>query len=140
MTETRALLVVGSEAEDRRILEQAANRLGWDMMAAGTIREAIQLLGSSVVPVIVCQNDLPDGTWRDVLNLSASWQPPAKVIVVSRLADIPLWSVVLNLGCYDLLASPLDEREVLHVLGSVRLSSHGGEPCLQEASLAVPCL
>ena len=38
--------------------------------------------------------------------------PPA-LIVTSRLADERRWAEALNLGAWDVLAKPLDRREVL---------------------------
>jgi DNA-binding NtrC family response regulator len=119
VTETPGeIMTVGFEDMDRQILARAAKRFDCDLIAAGTVRDAIQILGRNIVPVIICQRDLPDGSWKDLLDLSTTWERPSKIIVVSRLADNRLWSEVLNLGAYDLLAAPLDEGEVLHVLGS----------------------
>jgi DNA-binding NtrC family response regulator len=135
-----ALLTVGLEEKDRGTLERAASRFDCDLIAAGTIQAALRLVRGRVAPVIVCQGALPDGDWRDLLNLSAIWKSPVKVIVVSHLADNRLWSEVLNLGGYDLLAAPLDEREVSYVLGSACRGAYGAEPAHQEEPLAVPCL
>jgi DNA-binding NtrC family response regulator len=141
MNETRAaLLIAGLEDEDRQTLTRAANRFGCYLVGAGTIREAIRLVQGCVVPVIVCSRDLPDGDWREFLDLAAAWISPAKVIVVSRLADNRLWSEVLNLGGYDLLASPLDEREVSYVLDSACHSLYSGERGIEEEPLSVPCI
>jgi DNA-binding response OmpR family regulator len=62
--------------------------------------------------VVVCERDLPDGSWKDVLDLTLALCNRPPVIVTSRLADECLWAEVLNLGGYDVLAKPLDEREV----------------------------
>ncbi len=119
MSETLSeILTVGFEDSDRQILAQAAKHFNCDLIATGTIRDAIRMLAGSTVPVIICQCDLPDGSWREILDLSTTWEQPSKIIVVSRLADNRLWSEVLNRGAYDLLAAPLDKAEVLHVLGS----------------------
>jgi DNA-binding NtrC family response regulator len=141
MNNTRAaLLAVDLEDGDRRILADAAKRCDCDLISARTIHEAMQLARGRVVRVILCQPAFPDGDWRDLLNLSLSWKTPAKVIVVFRLADNRLWSEVLNLGGYDLLAAPLDGREVSHVLASACQDSYGEERTHQVESLEVPCL
>ena len=43
--------------------------------------------------------------------------PPA-LIVTSQLADEYLWVEVRNLGSHDVLAKPLDEKEVLWAVNS----------------------
>lgn len=132
MSETRLVfLIVGLEEEDRQTLTRAANRFGCDLIGAGTIRDAIRLVRDRVVRVIFCSCNLPDGDWRELLDLSAAWSSPPKVIVVSRLAGNRLWSEVLNLGGYDLLAAPLEEREVSYVLISACHDLHGAEPSPQ---------
>jgi DNA-binding NtrC family response regulator len=141
MNDTRAaLLIIGLEGKDRQTVVDAAKRHGCDLIGAGTIQEAMQLVRGRVVRVIVCRGALPDGDWRDLLNLSAIWKSPVKVIVVSRLADNRLWSEVLHLGGYDLLSAPLDEREVSHVLASAWHGLHGGKPDIEEERLEIPCL
>jgi hypothetical protein len=46
-------------------------------------------------------------------------EKPPQLVVTSRLADAYLWSEVLNLGGFDVLAKPLMEKEVRQVLDSV---------------------
>jgi hypothetical protein len=41
---------------------------------------------------------------------------PPRFIVADRLADNRLWSEVLNLGGWDLIAKPFDAKEVLHIV------------------------
>jgi len=71
------------------------------------------LLAGRVAPVVFCERDLPDGTWKDLLDFGRN------LIVVSRVADESFWTEVLNRGGHDVLASPLEERDILHALGSV---------------------
>ncbi len=64
---------------------------------------------------MVCERDLPDGNWRDVLDAASARPDPPPLIVTSRLADDHLWAEVLNLGGYDVLAQPFDHDEVRRV-------------------------
>jgi AmiR/NasT family two-component response regulator len=70
-----------------------------------------------VAPVVICETDLPDGSWKDMLAQFARMDCPPFLVVVSRFADERLWSEVLNLGAYNVLAKPLSTREVFHVIG-----------------------
>jgi DNA-binding response OmpR family regulator len=47
---------------------------------------------------------------------------PPLLVVTSRVADDRLWSEVLNLGGYDVLAKPLNTKEVFHVAGLAWMS------------------
>jgi FixJ family two-component response regulator len=76
--------------------------------------------------VVVCERDLPDGSWKDILDMTMLLDSPPPLIVASRLADDYLWAEVLNLGGYDVLTKPLDESEVHR---TVRLAwEHLGGP------------
>jgi DNA-binding response OmpR family regulator len=63
--------------------------------------------------VVLCEHALPDGNWKDMLDIARSHRFPPPVIVTSRLADDYLWAEVLNLGGYDVLATPLEPAEAL---------------------------
>jgi len=113
MTSPRTtLLAVGLEYADRRLLARAAAKAGCMISLASTIASARMLQAGRIAPIIFCERDLPDGTWKDLLDFGRN------VIVVSRVADESFWADVLNRGGHDALASPLEERDVLHALGS----------------------
>jgi DNA-binding response OmpR family regulator len=88
------------------------------LAAVGTRQEAMSFLRLDRVPVIVCERDLPDGNWKDILGYAAAFPNPPALVVTSRLADEYLWAEVLNLGGYDLLAKPFSEPEVKRVLAA----------------------
>ena len=71
------------------------------------------------VPVVICDQALPDGGWKSLLA-ELEWLPLRPSLVVSsRHADLRLWAEVLNLGAHDLLlASPFEPEEVLRVTES----------------------
>jgi DNA-binding response OmpR family regulator len=70
---------------------------------------------------VVCERDLPDGTWRDVLEQLGSEPGRPVLIVTSNLADEWLWAEVLNLGGCDVLAKPFDAEDTRHVLETAYL-------------------
>jgi DNA-binding response OmpR family regulator len=88
----------------------------WTLYIAGDAVEAKQILGQASVPVILCESELPDGNWKDLLAAVAGLRNPPLMIVTSRLADEYLWAEVLNLGGYDVLAKPFNLIEFIQVL------------------------
>jgi DNA-binding response OmpR family regulator len=109
------LLIAGAVEDDenqRFIFE----RLTWPIQRVKNCLEVFLQVRCSPPRVVVCERDLPDGSWKDVLDIAASVIHPPPVIVTSRLADDYLWAEVLNLGGYDVLAKPLDRREVTRTL------------------------
>jgi len=90
----------------------------WQLSAAGTCREAYKQLRRNGTLAVFSECDLPDGTWKDLLGYVSEMPQPPALIVTSRLADAYLWSEVLNLGGFDVLAKPFIEKEVRQVLAS----------------------
>jgi len=123
------ILSISAAAEDHRALRQSASRIPCWIRTEDTCRTALWRLSQERISIVVCERDLPDGTWRDILeNLDASPERPY-LIVTSRLADDLLWAEVLNLGGYDVLAKPFNAKETRHVLETAYLSRCGaGQP------------
>jgi len=71
----------------------------------------------AAVAAVLTEAHLPDGRgWKDILRKLERTPNPPPLIVTDRLANEALWSEVLNLGGYDVLAKPFEKREVLHVV------------------------
>jgi len=77
-------------------------------------------MGRNGVHVVVIGTDLPGWDWKLALADLRLMPRPPQLVVASRAADDQLWSEVLNLGAYDLLARPLCRDEVERVLISAR--------------------
>ena len=90
-------------------------------ISAASCRKALRQLRQTPVPVVLCDRDLPDGSWLDILGQADRAPSRPLVIVASRLADERLWSEVLNLGAFDLIAKPFSASDVLHVLSAAWL-------------------
>jgi DNA-binding NtrC family response regulator len=119
MTQTcLAILAVGQHEQDYCVLRQVSRRSGWALSTVGTIAEAMRFLERHPAPVIFCNRHLPDGGWRDLSDAATRHGRGANVIVTSRLADDRLWAEVLNLGGYDVLATPLNGSEVFQAVES----------------------
>jgi DNA-binding NtrC family response regulator len=113
-----AVLVVSPDQEDHINLRHILSRVTVNAVGTGTCKEALALLRWTAIPVVICEQKLPDGDWQSLSNAltSLAQQPP--LIVMSRLADEHLWMEVLNLGGWDVLAKPFHEQEVLWVVES----------------------
>lgn len=98
----------------RGILEDS----GWELHNLRSFEEARRWRASDHGGVVITDAVLPDGNWKDILELLIESSHPSNLIVSSRLADDRLWAEVLNLGAFDLLAIPYRAEEVLHVVRS----------------------
>ena len=80
-------------------------------------KDAVTSLAGAAIPVVICERDLPDGNWRDVMTQTDLMPQRPLLIVTSMFADERLWVEVLNLGGYDVLQKPFDEKEVVGMVG-----------------------
>ena len=106
------LLLIGAVEDDDDRGGSIFSQSSWQARRANSCRQALPLIRRDSHPVIVSERDLPDGDWKDILELTSVQKEPPIVIVTSRLADDYLWAEVLNLGGYDVLAKPFDRNEV----------------------------
>jgi two-component system response regulator AtoC len=115
------LLAVSSDPKDPDVLE--LNLTGWSVRRAGTCTDALAMLKQSVCDVILCEKDLPDGGWRDLLAGLGALREALPVVVMSGTADESMWADVLRDGGFDLLAKPLENQEICRVIPSARMRS-----------------
>jgi DNA-binding response OmpR family regulator len=117
---TQTILFVGIPEGDGLALGVILLDSNWKSHGAANCQEALEFLGQRHVPVVLAEADLPDGSWRELLNGMARLSAPPSLIVSSRLADNRLWAEVLNLGGYDVLVTPFETEEVLRVTYAAR--------------------
>jgi len=115
-------LCISPAKDDQATLRRILDGIAWQLCAVRSCHEAIEQLQRGAVSIILCDSELEDGTWKDVLNHIRGVMHPPLLVVTSRLADEYLWAEVLNLGGYDVLAKPFNQREVCHVLTTALLS------------------
>jgi len=89
----------------------------WALKTASGLDEAMTTLRSNRIPIVLCDCDLGQSTWKDLLALIDLLSDPPCLIVTSRQADDRLWAEALNLGAYDVLPTPFDPTETTRTLG-----------------------
>lgn len=110
------VLVISPHHDDHNVVRRLLQHGQWSIHRAANLREAVELIDESSPAVIICERDLPDGTWRDVLRHVSGLKRAPSVIVTSRHADETLWADVLNSGGYDVLPKPFERSEAIRVL------------------------
>jgi CheY-like chemotaxis protein len=109
------LAVIPNEA-DRDALRVLFRRSNWLVSFVSSIAETVRSLQKSPMPVVLCDRDLPDGSWKELLAAVHTLRRPPRVVVTSRLVDERLWAEALNLGCHDVLSQPFRASELFPVL------------------------
>ncbi|HEX5432421.1 MAG TPA: response regulator, partial [Bryobacteraceae bacterium] len=104
----------------RGLLADICRRNGWDLVLSETCEDARADLIRLKPQIVLCDRDLPGADWRDVVQALASVRGCGCIILLSRVADDPLWNEVVHRGGYEVLSKPLRED---HVRRAVKLAS-----------------
>ena len=119
-------LLVGEYQQDRPLVHDVFQTLGWRLFEARDRYRALRCLASNPVHVVLAESNVPNWSWRRMLRDLRRRAHPPQLIVTSRTADDYLWSEVLNIGGFDVLAQPLEPEELERVIASAR--RHFGVP------------
>ena len=115
----QCVLALFASADDRRDLDSALQCSRWERHFALTPEEFAGVAGMHQIDVLMTDSVLCDGrSWKDLLQLLRAADDAPPLIVADRLGDERLWAELLNLGAYDLIMTPFDQRELLHVLSN----------------------
>ena len=112
MPNLRDVLVVSSDDEVRRNLAGIVGLCGMEPVLCVTVADSQAVLTRYPIHVVVCEDQLADGNYRDVLEAVKRTTVDAPVIVVSRLAD---WNEYLNAvraGAFDYIGLPPRQAEI----------------------------
>lgn len=112
LSSTVHVLAVSPNETDLKILSRILDHSAWLFESAPSIRDAQRTLIANQAHVVVCDKRLPDGDWKDLLELACSLPNPPQVIVASKDADDRLWAEVLKRGAWDVLVKPFHPQEV----------------------------
>src|ERR1700732_2819088 len=107
------ILVVSSELENRRALNNILRNEGYDTICASRVSECKEALQTQNVSLVFCDRRFSDGNYRDV--------------VTSRLADWDEYLDALHHGAFDLIASPCQPTDVLWAIVQARREDHNHE-------------
>jgi DNA-binding response OmpR family regulator len=119
------VLSVSAAEEDHSTLRLCVADMRCDVVPAPTCSSALNLLDRGDISIVICDSNLPDGTWRDILKSFRNASDKLILIVSSHCADGYLWAEVLNLGGFDVIAKPFRITELHHVLETARLGNCG---------------
>ena len=118
----KILLVMPQERRDRMV--RFLSESGIDVFAAEGVGEAQEkLAGPLKYDLAFVDSELPDGSWRDVLQFLVASNAGCEMVVCARCGDERLWAEVIQCGAFDLVPEPFERQEMLRIIRSA-LDSH----------------
>lgn len=114
-----SVLIIDDDPLLRRQLVAFLERAGAEVMAAGTLDSARQLVASSAFEFALVDVNLPDGLGTDLLKEGA-FSANTAVVVMTGEGGIKGAVEAMRLGAVDYLGKPFEPAELLLVFSRVR--------------------
>jgi DNA-binding response OmpR family regulator len=109
------LLLVTPVESDSQELASILAHSRWALDWVRTGREGLEFLRRSSYVAVVCDQDLPDGCWRDLASaLRTAPDPPLLFVGCSNPRG--LWFDVVHAGGFDVVLKPFERGEVTWAL------------------------
>ena len=106
------VLVAFSDSEHCQILATILGHCGLMPVLCSSLKEAQTLLDRESIRVVVCEQQLTGGSFRDLLQATSNLRPGLPFVVFSRRDDSKLRSEAIQLGASDCIGPPFHHRQI----------------------------
>jgi response regulator RpfG family c-di-GMP phosphodiesterase len=129
------ILVVDDEPNICRLLERYLRRIGYEVQTAGSVDDAVALLGARRYDLVLTDLRLPGRSGLELLEEVRRHAPETRLMLMSAHADITAAAVAIDYGIDQLVIKPF-ELEDLRVRIAHSLSrSHAARDAEREREL-----
>ncbi len=119
-----AVLLVDDEVDFRDLLAKRLGKRKLRVLTAGDGAEALRLLASTPVDVVVLDVRMPGMSGTDVLReIKARW-PTIEVVMLTGHAQLDVALAGMELGAFDYLLKPVDLDALLYRLQDAYRRKH----------------
>ncbi|GAC1660622.1 MAG: hypothetical protein NVS9B4_11830 [Candidatus Acidiferrum sp.] len=119
MSQRFPALIVSADARQSEHLADPLKARGYYTSICSTVKECKRLIEAQEIQVVLCDRELPDGTYQDVLTYVKALGQDLPLIVTSRLGDWSQYFEAVGSGAFDLIPSPCNLDEVLRILSQL---------------------
>ncbi len=111
MSRMRVLVALADPAS-QRALSNVLPLHDLEPVFAATMREARAVLASESIGLVVCEDCLIDGSYRDLLPVAQAARGDVPVVVTSRTDNPEEYLEAMKLGAFDFVAAPFSRTEL----------------------------
>jgi DNA-binding NtrC family response regulator len=128
----KTAMLLGADPEACEVGSQLLERCGLTTMKLSTVADLRKGMAEQEACLLLCEDVLPDGDFRDVLKVVRDSRAAVPVILFSRLADWDEYLAAVKLGAHDLLRFPFRTGELQWIIdrtladGPLDFSDAGG--------------
>jgi len=110
------LLVTDDDKNLRTVLTKELTDEGFDVSAAENVKEALSILDSRDIDVLLLDLNMPDGNGMEVLKKIRSADIPVEVIFLTAYATVSTAVEAMKQGAYDYLTKPFKIEDLITVI------------------------
>jgi DNA-binding NtrC family response regulator len=110
------LIAISQDRGCRERLKDLAEFYGWDLFLCSNCESAAAMPGLASIPVVLCDRDQLDMSWRDAFRVLLAPDRSRCMILCSQSDDDLLWQEVIRLGGYDIVRKPLCEEQIVRTI------------------------
>jgi DNA-binding NtrC family response regulator len=114
-------LVASSDVERRATLAKILEECNLEAVLASSVEEVRIALTKGSVHLLFCEDNLPEGDFREVLRVAKAIRPEAQVVVASLLGGWGMYLEAMQLGAFDFIAPPYRDAAVRSIVNGVYL-------------------
>lgn len=110
------ILVADDEKSMREFLEIMLTREGYEVLAASTAEEAIEMISSRSIDLVITDINMPKASGMAVLKSSMETDSNTPVIMITAFAAADTAVEAMKMGAYDYITKPFNVDEIKLVI------------------------
>nr|MBN2278711.1 sigma-54-dependent Fis family transcriptional regulator [candidate division Zixibacteria bacterium] len=110
------ILLVDNDADIRISVEKLLRQSDYEVISAGRCHEAIKIINSGGIDLIITDLHLPDGSGLDIITRAREYGRETAVIIQTRHGSIDEALETLKKGACHYLTKPAHDEELLHLI------------------------
>jgi DNA-binding NtrC family response regulator len=115
------VLVACAEMRNRNALIHMLEGISVGVFLCSTLSQAMEVLSSHKIELVFCDENLSDGSFRDLLRANQVWIGRPHIVVIIEHGEWAEHLEALQLGVFEVISSPLHPTDVeLAVIRAMR--------------------
>lgn len=127
------ILIVDDELNMRLVLSAMLKKEGFEISSAANGREALQILQSSKIDVVITDLKMPDIDGMELLTIISERYPEIPVIMITAHGTIATAVEALKKGAFDYITKPFDLDDLKNIISKAIKTR-----TLKESELSLP--
>lgn len=116
MLTPQTVLIISTEEKNRKELECAFHKYGLSTAHSETVTVAKKLIHSEPFAAIFCEENLTDGSFREVIEEVSSSRMGTPVIIISSCGNWDACVAAMAAGAFDYIGLPVNPEQIERIL------------------------